>query len=365
MTRLDFRTVVAVVFLAATGCKGDPTADLRGGAASLSLNPDLMFIDQGASKGLEVVVRDQQLNPVSASVTATTSNAAVATVSPDTLTPSADNARYNFNVTAVGPGQAHVRVSAAGITDSATITVLPTAFTGTLSSATPKGGDTLRIASTDLLKFDTSATTVTFAGGGAAIILSKTPDTLTVLVPFGAAGPVTIGGINVTYVPGLRVAIATAQSVTQTGDLWAGDTAYTTAPTIPLPTVTGDSVVMVTDLPSVLNDAHCGEGTGGGATGKCTIFKYVANGTDSLTFAANWTPPTSTTTGESDIDIYSCNSTGVAGCFEGGAAGAAGASAKTPEVFTIKPTAGTHYLVIEQFSAGENRNVIVTITKKN
>jgi len=42
-----------------------------------------------------------------------------------------------------------------------------------------------------------------------------------------------------------------------------------------------------------------------------------------------------------------------------------GHTAKTPEVFTIKPTAGVHYFVVEKYSGGENPNVILTITKKN
>ena len=58
MKRLDFRSVVVVLLAAAAGCKGDPTADLRTGVSSISLNPDLMYIDQGATKGLEAVARD-------------------------------------------------------------------------------------------------------------------------------------------------------------------------------------------------------------------------------------------------------------------------------------------------------------------
>jgi hypothetical protein len=365
MKRLDFRTVVVVLLAAAAGCKGDPTADLRGGASQLGLNPDLMFIDSADTKPFAVTIRDQQLNPVAGRVEVTSSAPSIMTVEQDTAAGSADSANYNFLVNGISPGAAKLIVTSGGLADTATVSVLPVVFLGALSSTTLEGGDTLTIASTSLLKFDTATVAVTFEGGGPGVVVSKTPDTIKVLVPFGTAGPATIDGIDVTYVPGLVITRATEQAITQTGDLWAGDTAYTTAPTLPLPTVTGQAFQYLTMLPTIDNDAHCGEGTGGGATGKCTIFKYVANGTDSLRFSVNWTPPTDAASGDADIDIYSCTSAGVAGCFEGGAAGAAGATGKTPEVFTIKPSAGTHYLVIEQFTSGEDPNVFITITKKN
>jgi hypothetical protein len=238
-------------------------------------------------------------------------------------------------------------------------------FTGALSSTTPKGGDTLVIASTPQLKFDTATVGVTFGGNNAGVVVGKSLDTVRVLVPFSAPGPLTIAGVLVTsYTPPLAVTLPTPATVSQTGDFWApGDTGYASAPTIPLPTVTGQSTKFITLLPAINNNAHCGEGTGSGGTGACTIFKYTANGTDSLEFNVNWTPPTVAATDVSDIDIYSCGSAGVAACFEGGSA--AGATAKTPEVFTIKATAGVHYLVIEKYSGGENPNVTITITKKN
>jgi len=214
-----------------------------------------------------------------------------------------------------------------------------------------------------VLKFNATTTTVTFGGGTSPVVLSQTADVIKLLVPFSSPGPLSISNINVTYVAGLSVTLNTAQTVTQTGDFWApGDTGYASAPTLPLPTVLGQSRLYLTQLPHVSNDANCAEGTGGGGLGNCTIFKYTANGTDSLQFSANWTPATTASTDNSDIDIYSCNSTGVAGCFEDGGGGA---SVKTPESFSFKPTAGVHYLVIEQYSGGEDINVSVTITKKN
>jgi len=298
-------------------------------------------------------------------VTFTACNGVVTAV-PDTSYHPVPATSSRVVVTALTPAPSCVVATAAGFTDTITVSGLPSAFTGALSSTTPKGGDTLVIASTPELKFNPAAVVVTFGGNNRGIVVSATADTVKVLVPFSAPA-LSIAGVLVTsYSPPLAVTLATAATVTQTGDFWApGDTGYVSAPTFPLPVVTAGSVQYITLLPGVFNNPHCAEGTASLGVGMCTIFKYTANGTDSLEFKASWTPATVAATDAFDIDIYSCGSAGVAACFEGGAAGAAGGTTKTPEVFTIKPAAGVHYFVIEKYSGGENPNVIVTITKRN
>jgi hypothetical protein len=302
----------------------------------------------------------------------------------DTTIPSPNGSEHNYIITGVAPGGTKIVVSSSGLSDTVSVAVLPLNFAGTVSNLTPRGGDTVVVTSTAVLKFDSTASFLAFGPDGdndndVAIdldndldfppngtLLRRTRDSLVYLMPFDAKLPVRVTSVVVTYVPGLLVTLALATPPVLSGDRWApGDTGYASAPTLPLPTVTGQSLQYLTKLPSVSNDANCGEGTGAGGVGKCTIFMYTANGTDSLQFKVNWTPGTTASTDNSDIDIYSCGAAGVSACFEGGAAGAAGASVNTPEVFTFKPTAGVHYLVIEQYSAGEDINVAVTITKKN
>ncbi len=182
------------------------------------------------------------------------------------------------------------------------------------------------------------------------------------LAPFGLASAIGVSNVVVTYVPGLRVTLNTAAAVTQTGDLYGvADTGYTTARTIALPTQTGKSTIFLTDMIATSNDPDCGEGIASGAVGKCAIFKYVANGTDSLRFQADWDGP-ATSAGGTDIDVYSCGTAGVSACFEDGGAGATSAK---PEKFVLKPTAGTHYLLIELFATPATANIYVTITKLN
>ena len=353
---------IAAITLALGSCKSDPLSDLGPKPASLVLDFNhLQLIVGGASGHLTASVLDARATPTETPVTFTACDNNVTAVI-DTGYHPVPRTSARAVITSTLPAPSCVVVKGGGFTDTVTVTGLPGAFTGHLSSATPKGGDTLTIASTAQLKFDTATVTVKL-GTAVAPVVSKSRDTVKVLMPFGAPAPLTIGGVLVTsYTPALAVTLPTSQSVSQTGDFWApGDTGYATAPTFPLPTATGQSVAFLVPVPSVSNDPDCAEGTAAAGLGKCTFFTYTANGTDSLTFTTNWTPKT-TATDVSDIDTYSCGAAGVSACFEDGGAGA---TAKTPESFSFTPAAGVHYFVIEQYSSGEDANIYVTITKKN
>lgn len=360
MKRQHIGAVLAGAAFAALACRGDPTSSLRGGAKFVDISAAVMFIDAGSGKPVSVVVRDEQQNPLAVDVTVNMVNTAVATVAADTTVPSPNGSEHNYIVTAVAPGQTKLVVQGGGVADTATINVLPVTFGGALSTLAPTGGDTVILASTAVLKFDPAKTTVTFGGDHAAAIYSITADTIKMLAPFSDPGPLAVSNVVITYVSGLSVSLNTAQSVTQSGSLWTpADTGYTTAPLINLPTTTGGKTVFLADMVgSYNNDADCGEGTGAGGIGKCAIFKYVATGTDSLSFSVDWEG----TASDPDIDIYSCDNTGVAGCFEDNGSGATGSK---PQIFRLKPTAGTHYYVIEVYAGTPPKNLITTITKLN
>lgn len=360
MKRQHIGAVLAGAAFAALACRGDPTASLRGGAKFVDVSATVMFIDVGAGKPISVVVRDEQQNPLAADVAVATLNAGVATVVEDTSIPSPNGTEHNFIISGVAPGATKIVVTSGGLADSVAVSVLPLNFAGALSSTTPKGGDTLKLASTAVLKFDAVNTTVTFGGGKSPVVLSQTADTIKMLVPFSNAGPLAVSNINVTYVAGLSVTLNTAQTVTQTGSLWTpADTGYNTAPQIALPTTTGGKTYFITNmLGSYTNDADCGEGTGAGGIGKCAFFKYVANGTDSLRFSVDWEGAAT----NPDVDIYSCGSAGVSQCFEDPGTGATGSK---PQVFAFKPSAGTHYYAVEIYAGTPPTNIVTTITKLN
>jgi hypothetical protein len=353
--------VLAGAAFAAMACRGDPTGSLRGGAKFVDVSATIMFIDAGGGKPVSVVVRDEQQNPLAATVTTATLNAGVATVVEDTTIPSPNGSEHNYIITGVAPGATKVVFSSSGLADTVAVSVLPLSFAGAVSPSAPRGGDTVVVRSTAVLKFDTTVTDIAW-GAQAGVLLARTRDSLVYLMPFGVTGHDSVRSADVTYVPGLRATLPLATQIVTTGDRWApGDTGYASAPTIALPTASGQTVSYLMPVPAVSNDANCAEGIGGGATGKCIIFKYVANGTDSLQFTANWTPATDASD-NSDIDVYTCDNTGLAGCFEANGYSAGGS---TPEQFSWKPSAGVHYFVIEQYSAGEDPNIVLTITKLN
>lgn len=109
--------------LVVSACKGDPTSSLRGGPASLDLNPRVLFVTATKTKSIEVIIRDAQLNPLEGTPDAATSDAGVATAVLDTTRGSPANSFHYYVVTGVAPGTAVIRFTASGLKDSATVTV--------------------------------------------------------------------------------------------------------------------------------------------------------------------------------------------------------------------------------------------------
>ncbi len=154
MRRQHKRAVCAAFALATLACASDPTSELRTGPTILSITPTVAFLDPAATVAVVVVARDDQLNPVPVTITATSGNSAVATVEVDTARHFPDGATQAFIATGVTPGQTTLTVTGSGLTGTVTVNVVPVVFNGALSSATPAGGDTLKISATPLLKFD-------------------------------------------------------------------------------------------------------------------------------------------------------------------------------------------------------------------
>jgi hypothetical protein len=340
MKRLVIGAIVAgVVLVAAGACEGDPTASLRGGPSVLSLNPDLIFIDEGDTRGVEVTVRDQQLNPVPGTVSVSSNTPAVATVEADTSVPSADGARFNFVVTAVAPGQARLIVTAAALTDTVLVNVLPLAFGGAASTASPQVGQPLTFLATSVLKFAASSN-VDFGGGLHGIVTKVNAETLTVVVPqpdAAAAGPLTIEDVAVTYVAGLTAALPTATSFNAITNPYDPNSAPDPAYQLPIP-APGNSVVLYDGLKA--------------ASEVDNFYSFTLSGTTTFTVQLEWfdiqTDPLLGTPGTDDIDILWCD----AGCnnFVGNFAGATGAN---PEVSTVTLPAGTYNLYINLFAVGD------------
>jgi len=345
--------VLTVVAFGLGSCKSDPLSDLDGNPARVVTDFSYLQLPIGGTQVVNASVLDARTTPLEVPITFTPCTADVS-VAVDTSYHPIPPTSSQAIVTAVSANSSCVVVSGGGISDTVTVAVLPAGFNGAFSSATPKGGDTLTISSTATLKFDVATVAVSFGAAGNGTIVGKTADQLKVLVPFGAAGPLDITGIAVTYVPGLVVALPTTNTVTQTGDFWTGDDDYATAPSINIPAAAAETTYAITNFVTTDNLAICGEGAFG-STGPCSIYKYTIAGTDSvqIRFTVDWD-------GATDVDTYSCSGPDASTCFEDPGSGATGAK---PQTFIFKAAPGVHYLSIENFDGAPSNNLYVTIAR--
>ena len=125
MKRFFIGTMVAGSLIAAWTCKGDPTSSLRGGPASFSVTPGQIYLNRTTDSvaALVVVVRDAQLNPVQAVVTATSGAPSIASVTADTTRTFIDSSTYAFVVKAHAVGTAKLTLTGGGVTDSSVVHV--------------------------------------------------------------------------------------------------------------------------------------------------------------------------------------------------------------------------------------------------
>jgi hypothetical protein len=347
--------VLAVAALFVGACKSDPLSDLDGKPADVVTDFSSLQLQPGNTAAITAQVVDGRFVPLATPITFRACTGDVVVVADTSYHPiPATSARAV--VTAVTANPSCVEVRGGGLVDSVTVAVLPLTFLGTLSGTTFVAGDTLTLTSTNVLKFDTATVAVTFGGGALGFIVSKTPDVVKLLVPFSTPAPLSIAGINVTYVPGLITTLQTSDTVTQTGDQFVNsDTGYASAPTIAIPAA-GETVKFLTNF-GVANGPRCAEfgpPAPANSIGPCVIYKFTLAAPTALTFTTSWP-----TTG--DMDTYICGAAGLSACFEGGGSGA---GASNPEIISsFSYPAGTHYFVIEQFRGPQPTNLYVTITQ--
>lgn len=361
-----FASIGVLAGLALTTCRSDPLSDLNSTPSALSISAAALTLDDGTTSSLTASVLDGRATPLEEAVTFTSRNTAVVSLDVDpAVPPPVPATKSQIRVRAVGPGATYIDVTSGSLKDSVRVIVLPVSFSGALSSTTPKGGSTLVIASTALLKFNPATATVTFPSYGAATLVSRTADTVKVLVPFGAApGRLTIAGIAVTYVAGLTVSLPTVASVTVSGDFWAADDSWQTAPSITaLLPVKGATARMVVTTTGTANAAKCPEvALAFGSSGPCMFFRFTLADTATYIFSTDWQGAALAP----DIDIYVCSDSTVANfgtaCFEDGGAGA---TASKPQATSLhKYPAGDHWFVIEAYDNNPaSANITTTISR--
>lgn len=358
--------VVAVVALSVGGCKSDPLSDLDGTPAAVVTDFSYLQMPIGSTAAVTASVLDARTTPLEIPVTFTACTNDI-TVAPDPSYNPVPRTSSRAIVTAVSANPSCVRAAGGGVEDTIVVAVLPQAFGGTVSSATPQAGDTLTITSTQFLKFDPATVAVTFAGGRAGTVVAKTADQLKVLVPVSSAGPLTIAGINVTYVTGLVVTLPTTATVTQTGNRWSAASSWQTAPDwtplIPAAAVSTNRAIVA--LPSG-NAAVCPEVVMGfGSSGPCAMFRITLAAPTALRFGIDWIG----TGANPDVDLLVCSDSTLAN-FDGNTGapcnfeGFGGATAAKPQITNNRTyAAGTWWFVVENFAGTPSPNHYVDIIR--
>lgn len=316
--------VAAVLTLTVGSCKSDPFSDLDGGPAAVVVNFSYLQMPVGASRQVTASVVDGRATPLTLPVTFTACTGAVSVVN-DTSYHPVPVTSARVVVTALTANPSCVRVAGGGFEDTVTIAVLPVAFNGTASTATPMVGQLFSLYASTQLGFDVTSADVDFGGGVTGDVVRRVGDTLTVRVAqpdAPSAAPLNVLGVAVKYVPGLTVDLPTATNFTVTNPFGVHDGPGHASATITLP-ADGDSLVFYDGYPNG-DDIYY-------------FYPFSVASTDTITFTLSWA------TG-ADVDMASCN-----GFFSGCTGGFGAATGANPETFTVIFPAGNYHLMIEQF----------------
>ena len=316
--------------IAVASCNKDPLSDLNGTPATVVLSFSYLQMPVGGSASVTASVVDGRFTPLAVPITFTPCSGAI-TVSVDTSYHPVPATSARASVTAVSAAPSCVRVSGGGIEDTVSVAVLPQAFNGTASPATPLVGQPFTLVSTSLLGFNAASANIDFGGGVVGTIIRRVADTLTVRVPqpdLTPSAPLSVQGVAVKYVTGLTVNLPTATNFTVTNPFGAHEAPGAASATLTIPASGAADLVFY-------------DGFKTGANGTSTFIDYfypftIAN-TDTLTFTLSWA-------GGGDVDMYACNA--ACSAFVGGFGAATGSN---PETFTVIFAPGTYNLFLESF----------------
>ena len=225
MTRLRIGPVVLAVCVAALSC-GDPTSNLRNGAARIVADPTALFLAQGEKKAVTVRVLDEQGNELADPVQISSFDPALVDVTIDsTYLPGTDTTspgpipsatRTRMLITGVGRNSGVVVITAGDQTLNLPVRVLPVVseFDATFSNQAPALGETVTLTAPAGFHFDPDSG-LTFASGPLPINVSVAADgsSLTFLPGPNTSGSATIAGVIPTYAPTLRLSVTTIETL--------------------------------------------------------------------------------------------------------------------------------------------------------
>jgi len=199
-------------------CSGDPTGDLVGAGLTIQADPSSLFMSQDESKPVNISVVDKQGNEADITGFQVVPGSGVTAVEDTSFLPTNAGVHLNttkrINVTGTAPGATTVTINANGQTLDLPVKVNATSLSVTLSSSAPAGNEPLTITLPSGYKFGSGAGASLSGAAGAVTGVAPDSSSISVLLPPGASGTVTVDSVQADFVPGVLFSYPTPDSVT-------------------------------------------------------------------------------------------------------------------------------------------------------
>ena len=340
------RSMCGLIVLAAVAglgsCGGDPTGDQIEQGQQVVADPSSMFLSTGGSEFVVVQVLDELGNQLPVNFEPLNVGPGI-TVERDTTylqTTIGTNLEtaQRFTVTGTAPTATQFELASNGVSTTIPVKVTPTGTTATLSNAAPAMNEPLTVTLPAGYRFGT-APGIT-VGGDVGVTTAVAPDSssVTVILPPGATGTVTVDSVQVDYLPGVNLSLPSDQTVTVGATPLAGTDAPTSAPSIPLPAAGGTTATFdVPDFAATIDH----------------YYKLDVTEPGDYTITVDWSIG-------SDLDAPVCLSDPTCASEDFGDPTVSG---NKPETGTFTLPAGTHVLWVEDYggdAAGAELSIVIT-----
>jgi hypothetical protein len=344
------RSKCGLLLLLAAGagaCGGDPTGSFQETGKKISADPAVVFVNQGASVFVVAQLLDEQGNQLTTSFEPADVGSQISVTKDTTFLETTNGTtlktRERFVVTGLAPGSASFAITSGSLKDTVPVNVVPTSVLATFSNASPAVNEPVTITLPAGYTFGADATVESAQGTGFVQSLSADGTSITAIIPPGSTGPLTLGGVSATFLPGLPLTLPSIDVVSAGVTAMAGTNAPASAPEVAVPAVDGTTNFFDT---GTFPGADLTDDGGIGAQ----YYKFVVTEAGKYSFSTAWT-------GGADIDAVVCSD---ATCSDGGTF--VGASSDNPEVGDADLVPGTYYYVAVLFGGAPPPFFSVSLT---
>lgn len=243
----------AVVFAACAlfwACNTEPDEVQGGDPDHIVADPEVVLVPQGSTQELLVRVVDQQGTSLESEIGVTGVGGEIAVTADPLFRPvyAADgslvantaNTELRFEIAGNQLGLTTFTLTAGDLTETVTVTVVPSDAANTFEPATPLAGDTVTITLPAGLRFG-SAGSITSLRGDNPVFIGVNPDSLSarIILPTNAVlGDIVANGVFTIFNPAAGAfsgLVLLALPPAPTATLYPGATACATAPVLPRP----------------------------------------------------------------------------------------------------------------------------------